>query len=68
MAWPAPSTNFNLLDFILWSCTESRLYHGGKLETRYQSVEAMDEAAVGIKNKMTVATFSGRITGNIHLV
>jgi hypothetical protein len=51
VAWPARSPDLNPLDFFLWGCMKSRVYHGGKPEARYQ-LEAIDEPAVGIRNEL----------------
>jgi hypothetical protein len=38
VAWPARSPALNPLDFFLWDCMKSRVYHNGKPEGRHQLV------------------------------
>jgi hypothetical protein len=52
LAWPTWSPDLNPLDFFLWGCMKSRVYHGGKPEARHQLVEVINEAAVGIRNEL----------------
>jgi hypothetical protein len=51
VAWPAV-TRLNPLDFFLWVRMKSRVYHGGKPEERHQLVEAINDAAIGIRNEL----------------
>jgi hypothetical protein len=39
------------IDFFLWGCMKSRVYHSGKPEARHQLVKAID-AAVDIRNEL----------------
>jgi hypothetical protein len=48
VAWPAWSPDFNPLNFFL----RVGDYHGGKQEETHQWIEALCEAAVGIRNKL----------------
>jgi hypothetical protein len=52
VAWPTQSPDLNTLYFFPWGCMKSRVYHDGKPQTRHQSVEATDEAAINIRNEM----------------
>jgi hypothetical protein len=52
VALPTRSLDLNPLDLFLWGCMKSRVYHGGKPEARHQTVQAIDEAAVGVQNEM----------------
>jgi hypothetical protein len=65
VAWPAHPPNLNPLDFFLWDCMKLRVYHSGKPEARHQLVWVINEAAVGIRNKLDVC--SG-MTGRMHAV
>lgn len=52
VAWPARSPDWNPLFFFLWGCMRSKVHHGSKPEARHQSVQTIDDAAVGIKNEL----------------
>lgn len=50
MAWPAWSPILNLLDFFLCGYAKLRAYHDGK--PKHQLIQALDEAAVHVRNEM----------------
>jgi hypothetical protein len=52
VAWPAQSPDLNPLDFFLWGCMKSRVYHGGKPEARHMLVEAIYKATIGNRNEL----------------
>jgi hypothetical protein len=52
VAWHAWSPVLNALDFFLWGCMKSRVYHGGKPEARHQLVLAIHGAAFGVRNEL----------------
>jgi hypothetical protein len=52
VAWRTRTPALNPIDFFLWGCKESRVCDSGKPEGRHQLVEAINEAAVGIKNEL----------------
>jgi hypothetical protein len=47
-AWRARSPYLTPLDFFLWGWLKSRVYYDGEPKARYQLVEALDEAAIGV--------------------
>jgi hypothetical protein len=50
--WPPRSPDFSQLDFFLSACLQSRVHQNGKPETRQQLVQAINGAAVGVRNKL----------------
>jgi hypothetical protein len=51
--WLGPlGPDLNPLDFFLWGCMKSRVYHGGKPEAWDQLTEATDEATTSITNEL----------------
>jgi hypothetical protein len=51
IAWTVRPLDLTLLNF-LWGCIKSKVHHTGKLETRQQLLECINEAAAAIRNEM----------------
>jgi hypothetical protein len=52
LLWPSCLLDLSPLDFFLWCCLRSVVYHSGKLETQQQLEQAVNEAAVVIGNEL----------------